>query len=91
MKLAIGRVRIISEITHETDVLSYAILYMGEHNLIGGVRKFDSNDASEAMAREVKAAYEGADFPEVIRLIDRHFGSRPTPSSRCSKTNSGGS
>src|SRR6185437_6458002 len=36
-KLAVGRVRIVSEITQETEVLSYGILYMGEHNLIGGV------------------------------------------------------
>jgi alpha-amylase/alpha-mannosidase (GH57 family) len=74
-KLAIGRVQIISEITQETEVLSYGILYMGEHNLIGGVRKFPSHEAYEAAAREISGIYQTADFPQVIRLIDQHFGS----------------
>src|SRR4029077_11531656 len=47
---------------------------MGEHNLTGGVRKFDSAEAYEAMVREIRTAYEAADFPETIRVIDRHFG-----------------
>ena len=73
-RLAVGRARIVSEITHEAESLAYAILYMGEHNVTGGVRKFDSTEAYETMFREIKAAYEIADFPETIRLIDRHFG-----------------
>ncbi len=74
-KLAIGRVRISSEITQETQVLSYGILYMGEHNLIGGVRRFDSPEAEAAAAKEIADVYQTADFPQVIRLLDQHFGS----------------
>lgn len=73
-KLAVGRVRINSEITQESDVLSYAILYMGEHNLIGGVSKFASADEHNAAAKEVVQVYETADYPQVIRLIDQRFG-----------------
>jgi hypothetical protein len=73
-RLAIGRTKLISEITSESDVLSYAFLYMGEHNLTGGVRQFESQEAYETMANEIKAAYETSDFPETIRVIDRHFG-----------------
>jgi alpha-amylase/alpha-mannosidase (GH57 family) len=74
-KLAVGRVRITSEITQEGEVLSYGILYMGEHNLIGGVRKFESPEAFDTAAKEIAEAYQTADFPQVIRLIDQHFGS----------------
>jgi alpha-amylase/alpha-mannosidase (GH57 family) len=73
-KLAAGRTKIISEITRESDEFSYAILYLGEHNLTGGVRKFDTQEAFDSMFQELKGAYEAADFPQVIRLIDRHFG-----------------
>jgi len=73
-RLAMGRAKLISEITSESDVLSYAFLYMGEHNLTGGVRRFDSQEAYDAMVNEVKASYETADFLETIRVIDRHFG-----------------
>jgi len=74
-KLAVGRVRIVSEITQETETLSYGILYMGEHNLIGGVCKFPSPEAHAAAAKEIADMYQTADFPQVIRLIDQHFGS----------------
>jgi alpha-amylase/alpha-mannosidase (GH57 family) len=74
-KLALGRVRLVSEITQESEVLSYGILYMGEHNLIGGVRKFPSDEERDAAAKEITAVYQTADFPQVIRLLDQHFGS----------------
>jgi alpha-amylase/alpha-mannosidase (GH57 family) len=73
-KLAVGTARVTSEITQETQSLSYAILYMGEHNLIGGVARFDSPETFDAVAREIQAMFEVADFPQIIRLIDQHFG-----------------
>ncbi len=73
-RLALGRSRVVSEITHESRVLTYAILWLGEHNLTGGVRFFESKEAYTAVALEVRAAYDRADFPETIRQIDRHFG-----------------
>jgi len=73
-KLAVGRTRIHSEITEETQELSYGVLYLGEHNLTGGVRRFDSVEAYDAMFHDVKASFDAADYPETIRRIDRHFG-----------------
>ncbi len=72
-KLVIGRTRIISEITQETESFEYAMLYMGEHNVTGGIRPADSLEAFQTTAQEVKAAYETADFPQVIRIIDQRF------------------
>ena len=74
-KFAVGRVKVTSEITQESEVLAYGILYMGEHNLIGGVRKFPSEEAYEAARKEIMAVYQTADFPQIIRLIDQNFGS----------------
>ncbi|HLH53464.1 MAG TPA: DUF3536 domain-containing protein [Verrucomicrobiae bacterium] len=76
-RLAVGRTRILSEITHESEVLSYGVLYLGEHNLTGAVRRFDSNEAYDAMFQDVKKAFDAADYPETIRLLDRHFGGTP--------------
>jgi alpha-amylase/alpha-mannosidase (GH57 family) len=73
-KLAVGQTRIRSEITEQVEQLSYGVLYLGEHNLTGGIRRFESVEAYEEMVREVKAAFDAADYPEAIRLIDRHFG-----------------
>jgi len=74
-KLAVGRVRVVSEITLESETLAYCFLYMGEHNLIGGVRKFPSVEAYDAAMKEIGDVFQSADYPQVIRLIDRHFGS----------------
>jgi alpha-amylase/alpha-mannosidase (GH57 family) len=76
-QLAIGRVRVTSEITKESGVLSYAMLYMGEHNLTGGVRFFKSPEAYDTMLREIKEPFESADYPEAIRRIDQQFGQSP--------------
>lgn len=73
-RLAIGRTRVTSEITEESALMSYAILYLGEHNLAGGVRTFQSVEAYDTMFHAVKEAYEAVDFPQVIRLIDHHLG-----------------
>jgi alpha-amylase/alpha-mannosidase (GH57 family) len=73
-RLVAGRIKLISEITKEFDTLAYAMLYMGEHNVTGGVSRFASVGDYDTMLREVKAAYDTADFPETIRVLDRHFG-----------------
>src|SRR5256885_2971037 len=61
-RLAAGRVKIIFEITQESDLLSYAIVYMGEHNVNGGVRKFDLPEDPDAMCREIKPPQGASDF-----------------------------
>jgi hypothetical protein len=62
------------ELTHQSRSLAYAVLYMGEHNLTGAVKDFTSVEEFQAAARELQETFERGDFPETIRLIDRHFG-----------------
>ena len=73
-KLAIGTVKITFDTTHESNVLSYAVLYLGEHNLTGAVRRFDTQEEFNSAVNELKGAFDAADFPQSIRLLDRHFG-----------------
>jgi alpha-amylase/alpha-mannosidase (GH57 family) len=73
-RLCVGRTRVTFEITRESAVLSYAVLYMGEHHLTGGVRVYRGPDAFQAMTNQLKESFDRADFPETIRLIDRHCG-----------------
>jgi hypothetical protein len=74
LKLQVGQTRATFEITRESELMCYAVLYMGEHNLTGGVKRFDGAEAYEAMVRDLEEAFNRADFPELIRRIDRHFG-----------------
>jgi hypothetical protein len=73
-KLAVGRTRVEYELTHQSTSLAYAVLYMGEHNLTGAVKRFANLEEYQAAARELHETFERGDFPETIRLIDRHFG-----------------
>jgi hypothetical protein len=49
-------------------------MHFGDHNVSGGVRYFQGEAAYQELLAEISAAFQRADFPEVIRLMDRHFG-----------------
>jgi alpha-amylase/alpha-mannosidase (GH57 family) len=70
--LGIGRARITSNVTLESDVLAFAAVHLGDHNIAAGVRR-DGQDY-EAMRSEMVEAFSRADLPEVLRALDRHFG-----------------
>jgi alpha-amylase/alpha-mannosidase (GH57 family) len=73
-RLLTGKARFISEITEESAVLSFSALHMGDHNLTCGVRAYETEDAYKGMVKDVSQSFESADFPEIIRVIDKHFG-----------------
>lgn len=73
--LAIGKAHVRSEITWEEGMFSFATLHLGDHHLNGGVRPLAEEAAFATMREEIKAAFLKSDIPEVIRLMDKHFGS----------------
>ena len=73
-KLAVGRIKVTFDVTRNSDTICYGVLYMGGHNLNCGVRFFQSQEDYDKLVAEAHAAFQGADFPETIRVLDRHFG-----------------
>ena len=73
-RLAVGRIKVTFEVTRNSDDIAYGVLHMGEHNLNCGVRFYEGSEADSALVQEVKAAFERADFAEIIRILDKHFG-----------------
>jgi alpha-amylase/alpha-mannosidase (GH57 family) len=73
-KLAVGRARIISEITLESEVLSFGAIHMGEHTMNAGVLVDGGEQIYSMMKQELIDSFMRADFPEVIRTLDRRFG-----------------
>ena len=73
-RLILGRSNVIFEITGAADMLSYAALHLGDHNVNCGVRYFRGDEEYKTMVAEFSEAFGRADFPQVIRLMDRHFG-----------------
>jgi alpha-amylase/alpha-mannosidase (GH57 family) len=79
-KVALGRAHIHSHITEETEEICFAVLHLGDQNLSAAVRRYASDGpengaAFNAFSVDVGTAIRRANLPEVIRLIDRFFGS----------------
>jgi hypothetical protein len=74
MQLSVGSTLIRSKITWNQDEFTYAVLNLGGHNLNAGVRPYQDQQAFAAMRQAVTAAFDRSDLPEVVRQMDRHFG-----------------
>ena len=75
-RLALGRVHVASAITGHAQLFSFAVLHFGDQNITAAVKAYDESGAAAFEAFSVEAAghVQRADFPEVIRLLDRFYG-----------------
>ncbi|UCF72149.1 MAG: DUF3536 domain-containing protein [Deltaproteobacteria bacterium] len=72
-RLAVGKARVGSDITGEERAIGFAVLHLGDHNIIGGIREYMGDVPFSLMREEIKKAFGKSDLPEVIRLMDKHF------------------
>ncbi|HUW64230.1 MAG TPA: DUF3536 domain-containing protein [Spirochaetia bacterium] len=73
-KMTAGRALVTSEITGEWASLSYGAVYLGSPDANAGVGFYRNEDAYQQMIQDLTGAFERADFAEVIRFLDQHFG-----------------
>jgi alpha-amylase/alpha-mannosidase (GH57 family) len=75
-RLALGRAHIASGITGYQRSYSFAVLHFGDQNITAAVKAYSEDDAAEfeAFASEAAEHVQRANFPEVIRLVDRYYG-----------------
>jgi hypothetical protein len=73
-KLAIGKVSMKSLITLDENILTFAILYLGDHHLFGGIRKFSNDENFTNTQTEMENAFHRSNVHEIIVLMDKHFG-----------------
>jgi alpha-amylase/alpha-mannosidase (GH57 family) len=75
-RLALGRAHIMSTITEKAQVFSFAVLHFGDQNITAAVKPCNEEDVAdfEAFAQRAANQVQRADFPGVIRLIDRYYG-----------------
>jgi alpha-amylase/alpha-mannosidase (GH57 family) len=72
-RLALGRAVITSEITQESDDLTFGVAHLGDHNVSGGIRDFRDEAHYEATASRITNVFRQGDFAELIRVVDREF------------------
>ena len=73
-RLAVGQAEVLSEVSRRSATFTYGALYIGGHNLFGGVRPFRDDDAFRATSAELIEAFEQGNLPETIRRVDTNFG-----------------
>lgn len=73
-KLAIGRTTVISRITHSEKRFSFAVIYLGQHHLIGNANDQMDEPTFMQMYQAIRGPFEGSNLAEVIHVIQQYFG-----------------
>jgi len=73
-KLALGITNIRSKITYSDKHFSFAVLYLGQLNIIGGISLDMDRDTFEKIADDFVLAFRNTDLGSVISLMQTHFG-----------------
>jgi alpha-amylase/alpha-mannosidase (GH57 family) len=76
-RLAIGRIKVTFAVTRAGEQFIYAVVHLGDHQLNCGVRLAEGATDYEELVNEMRTVFERADFSELVRLTDRHFGNTP--------------
>lgn len=74
MRLAMGVSRIKSEITWEEEVIIFAALWLGDHNIVAGAKRFTDDISFSFINKEIKSSFQGGNERETMKLIDKYFG-----------------
>lgn len=72
-RVAVGQAEFCSRVTMDRDMLTFAVLHFGDHNISAGVRHFQNDKEYAALVREVREAFSRADLTEVIRILSKNF------------------
>jgi alpha-amylase/alpha-mannosidase (GH57 family) len=73
-RLVTGFARVASQVTLESAMLTFGVFRFGGHVINAGVRDYRSDESYQVLAKELSATCTTADFTEVVRLLDKHFG-----------------
>jgi alpha-amylase/alpha-mannosidase (GH57 family) len=73
--LALGLVKITSEITGERDGFAFGVLHWGDHNISGCIRQTAQEAFDPSCSSEILDVFSKADFPSALKRMEENFGS----------------
>ncbi|MBW3619434.1 MAG: DUF3536 domain-containing protein [Actinobacteria bacterium] len=73
-KMAYGKIRLRSVLTRESGSFEYGVVHLGDHNFACGVKPEDDDGPFTTMTSQLEESFARADVPELIRVLDEHFG-----------------
>jgi alpha-amylase/alpha-mannosidase (GH57 family) len=71
-KLALGRARLLSRITHGRLSFTFATLYVGD-KLCTGIRASHGGSGFQTFMREASLAFSKSDFAQCLQILDHYF------------------
>ena len=74
LRVVAGQAKITSEITWASDQITFGVLHLADHSVIGGVRQFQGDDAYRVLDQELEKALSSGDLAELVRLVEKNFG-----------------
>ncbi len=74
-RLSLGRTTVQSKITYSEKSFSFAVLYLGQLNIIGNISLDMDRATFDRMSKEMVKAFQMSDLSEVIGLMQTYFGS----------------
>jgi alpha-amylase/alpha-mannosidase (GH57 family) len=75
LKLCSGYATFRSERTLEESILTFAALHIGNHNFVGGIGTYSTEEVFSDVEKELWEAFSRSDVPGIIHDIDRNFES----------------
>ncbi len=75
LRVVLGQASVTSEITWESGQVTFGVLHLADHSVIGGVRPFQGDEAYHTLDQELEKALVSGDLAELVRLVDKHFSS----------------
>lgn len=73
-RLVLGRTTVMSKTTRSEKHFSFAVLYLGQQNIIGNISLDMSRERFEEMYTLTKQAFRSTNLGEVIGLMQEYFG-----------------
>ena len=73
-KLALGRTTVHSKTTYSKKHFSFAVLYLGQQNIIGNISIDMKRSDFDKMSEEITAAFNGTNLGKVIGIMQAYFG-----------------
>jgi alpha-amylase/alpha-mannosidase (GH57 family) len=74
-RLAFGRTKVRSKVTLSEKQFSFAVLYLGQQNIIGHISLKMPQANFEALAEKIVPAFQQTDLAEVVGIMQDFFGS----------------
>ncbi|MEM9297321.1 MAG: DUF3536 domain-containing protein [Bacteroidota bacterium] len=73
-RLALGVTRIKSNVTHSEKKFSFAVLYLGQQNIIGNISLDMTRETFDEMYEQLSMAFDNSDLGLMFGVMQRFFG-----------------